>query len=81
MSGLQQDVHVAAEAEGPQQESVLQGQAAAAARPRQHQLHEIMSARGRELGGERADSGREGRFRERREECGKIKQIPESEET
>ena len=80
MSGLQQDVHVAAEAEGPQQESVLQGQAAAAARPRQHQLHEIMSARRRRswAASERADFRRDD---SRREEWGKIKQIPESEET
>ena len=44
LSGLQQDVHVSEEAEGPQQESVLQGQTAVAGSS-QHQLLEILNAR------------------------------------
>lgn len=48
MSGLQQNVHVAEEAEGPQQESVLQGQTAVAGSS-QYQLHEILNARRRTM--------------------------------
>ena len=42
MSGLQQNVHVAEEAERPQQESILQRQTAVAG-PSQHQLLEIVN--------------------------------------
>ena len=48
MSGLQQNVHVAEEAEGPQQESVLQGKTAAPGSS-QHQLHEILNVRRRSM--------------------------------